>query len=227
MVDVMAQRFTEDLRGSAAHIWQRQHDHPFVRGIGEGSLPLEKFTFWVRQDYLFLIEYARLLALATARSPEWDTLRRFSRLLTATVDEEMSLHCRCAQRLGIGVEKLQRESKAPTTQGYTDFLVRVAATGDFAELVSALLPCMWGYSELGQRLAKGPRPRRPEYAEWIDMYASSGFAELAEWCCGLLDCLAAGVSSFQRDRLQAVFFTSSRYELRFWDMAWNMESWPL
>jgi len=37
-------------------------------GIGEGTLGLERFKFWLRQDYVFLIDYARLLALAAARS---------------------------------------------------------------------------------------------------------------------------------------------------------------
>ena len=59
----MAERFTERLRQKAAGIWEAQHQHPFVRGIGDGTLDLERFKFWLRQDYVFLIEYARLLAL--------------------------------------------------------------------------------------------------------------------------------------------------------------------
>jgi thiaminase/transcriptional activator TenA len=66
----MAERFTEHLRQEAAGLWEAQHQHPFVRGIGDGTLGLERFKFWLRQDYVFLIEYARLLALAAARSPD-------------------------------------------------------------------------------------------------------------------------------------------------------------
>jgi len=44
----MAERFSECLRKKAGGIWEAQHAHPFVRGIGEGTVGLERFKFWVR-----------------------------------------------------------------------------------------------------------------------------------------------------------------------------------
>ena len=43
-----ARRFTGRLRAVADPIWQAQHDHPFVRAIGDGSVDMEQFRFWVR-----------------------------------------------------------------------------------------------------------------------------------------------------------------------------------
>ena len=60
----MFRRFTERLRQTVDSIWEAQHQHPFVCGIGDGTLDIEKFKVWVRQDYLFLLDYGRLLALA-------------------------------------------------------------------------------------------------------------------------------------------------------------------
>src|SRR5258708_25923776 len=54
----MAERLSELLRQKVAGIWEAQHQHPFVRGIGDGTLGLERFEFWLRQDYVFLISYA-------------------------------------------------------------------------------------------------------------------------------------------------------------------------
>ena len=71
---------SEELRRAADPIWRAQHDHPFVRGIGDGTLDLERFRFWVRQDYRFLIEYGRLLALGAARAPDLETMRRLADL---------------------------------------------------------------------------------------------------------------------------------------------------
>ncbi len=223
----MAERFTERLRKKAAPIWEAQHQHPFVRGIGDGTLGLEPFKFWVRQDYVFLIGYARLLALATARSPDLNTMTKFAELLPATLETEMSLHRSYATAFGISHEQLERELPAPTTRAYTDFLLQVATTGDFAELVAALLPCMWGFSELGQRLAQGSCPADERYAQWIDMYASREFAKLAEWCRDLLDRVAEGLPEPYLHKLEGAFLTSSRYEWLFWDMAWKMERWPV
>jgi len=223
----MEERFTERLRQQADEIWKAQHQHPFVRGIGDGTLSLERFKFWVRQDYVFLIEYARLLALAAARSPDLETMTCFATLLKETVGTEMNLHRAYAAEFGISHEELAKELPAPVTRGYTDFLLRVATTGDFSELAAALLPCMWAFSEIGQRLAAQPAPSDQRYAKWIAMYSSREFAELAEWCRDLLDHLAEGLPERDLRRLETTFLTSSRYEWQFWEMAWKMEQWPI
>jgi thiaminase/transcriptional activator TenA len=189
-----------------------------VRGIGDGSLDLDRFRRWLKQDYLFLVEYCRLIALAAARAPELPTLRRFAELLQATAGTEMDLHRSYAAELGVGVEELESEPMAPVTRAYTDFLIRTAATADFAELASALLPCMWGYSEIGLRLAAGPRPPEPRYQRWIEAYADPEFARLAGWCRELVDGLGAEAGRTGRVRMREAFLVSSRYELAFWDV---------
>ena len=138
---------------------------------------------------------------------------------------EMDLHRSYAADFGITTAALEAEPKAPTTRAYTDFLVRTAAVGDFAELVAALLPCMWGYHEVGVALARrGPSPE-PRYARWVDMYAAGDFAALAEWCRDLTDRLAEPLPPEARARLHGAFLTSSRYELAFWQMAWDCHTW--
>ena len=217
--------FSDELRRAADPIWEAQHRHPFVRGIGDGSLEIERFRHWVRQDYAFLIEYCRLFALAAARAPDLATIARFGELLQSTATTEMQLHRTYAAELGITPEELEKEVASPSTRGYVDFLLRTASLGDYLELVAALLPCMWGFSEIGRRLAGLPRPPDARYAAWIDMYAAPEFAELAEWCRALLDRLAHGTSADARRRAEAAFLTSSQHELRFWEASYRMEGW--
>jgi len=154
-------------------------------------------------------------------------MTRLAGLLNETLETEMSLHRAYAAEFGISRAQLEREQPAPTTRAYTDFLLRVAATGDFTELAAALLPCMWSFSEIGQRLATQPAPGDKRYAQWIAMYSSKEFAELAAWCRELLDRLAAGLPECELKKLEEAFLTSSRYEWQFWEMAWKMESWPI
>ena len=215
--------FSGELRGAAESIWQAQHEHPFVRGIGDGSLDPERFRHYVRQDYLFLIEYGRLLALACARAPRLEVQERFADLAQATLRTEMDLHRAYAAEWGIAREELEAERPAPATRAYTDFLLRTATLGDFAELVAALLPCMWGYSEVGRTLAGRGRPANELYARWIDMYAGDEFAELAGWCREICDAAAADVGGAGRERMREAFLASSRHELALWEMAWRME----
>ena len=214
-------RFTKELRVDADPIWQAQLAHPFVRGIGDGSLPLEKLDFWVRQDYLFLIDYCRVFALGAARAPDFQTLTKFADLLHETAHGEMELHRAYARELGIEPAQLEAEAAADATRAYADFLIRVAATGEFAELAAALLPCMWAFSDIGLALKASSAPTDPRYVRWIEMYADPEFAGLAQWCRRLVDDLAKGAGPEIRDRMREAFLTSVHYELAFWDMAWK------
>jgi thiaminase/transcriptional activator TenA len=220
----MNERFSTHLRRLADPIWRAQLEHPFVRGIGDGSLPPERFRFWLRQDYRFLIEYCRLFALAAARAPDLETLRRFADLLQATAGVEMDLHRAYALEFGISLEQLEAEPMAPAAQAYTDFLLRTASTRDFAEIAAALLPCMWAFAEIGADLA-GHRPPETPYGAWIDSYAASDFQELAEWCRDLVDRLGEEAGPNTRAGMETAFLVSSRYELEFWEMAWSLQGW--
>jgi thiaminase/transcriptional activator TenA len=215
------------LRELADPIWEAQHNHPFVRGIGDGSLDEEQFGFWLRQDYLYLIDYSRLFAAAVVKAPDLETMTAMAKMVHAILRMEMDLHRSYVEGFGITTEDMERETKAPTCQGYTDFLLRTATTGDFVELLAALLPCMWGYAEVGQRLAEQGLPDDERYACWIGMYAGEEFAALGVWCRDLLDRFGEGLPKEARKRVEDAFITSSRYELAFWEMAWSGESWPV
>jgi thiaminase (transcriptional activator TenA) len=213
--------FSAELRAASAPLWEAQHAHPFVRGIGDGSLPEDRFRFYVRQDYLFLIDYGRLLALAAARAPRLEWMRRLAGLAQAVLEREMDLHRDLAARWGVSAETLESERAAPATAAYCDFLLRTAALGDFAELVAALLPCMWSYAEIGRRLADAGAPDHRGYAEWIATYADDEFAELAAWCREVTDAAAADTAGAGRERMHAAFRASSEHELAFWEAAWR------
>lgn len=210
--------FSAELRAAATAIWEAQHEHPFVRGIGDGTVDVERFKRWVRQDYRFLIEYCRVFGLAAARAPDLATLRWFAELLRTTAVTEMDLHRSYAAEFGISATELEAEEMAPVTRAYTDFLLRTAATNDFAELTAALLPCMWGFNEIGLRLAERGRPADERCAKWIDIYADPEFTRLAGWCRELVDRLAEEVGQPVRERMREAFLVSSDYELAFWDV---------
>jgi len=212
-----------ELRAASADVWEAQHAHPFVRGIGDGTLDEARFRFYVRQDYRFLVDYGRLLALGAARAPRLEQMRRFAALAQGVLETEMALHVGFAQRWGIAAEELEAEPPAPATRGYCDFLLRTSALGDFAELCAALLPCMWGYAEIGQRLAAAGPPEHAGYAAWIATYADPEFQALAAWARELTDGAAADAGPAARERMQAAFRTSSELELAFWEAAWRSD----
>jgi thiaminase/transcriptional activator TenA len=196
---------------------ERQLAHPTVRGIAAGTLPEARFRAWLVQDYLFLLDYVRLFALAAARAPDSDALGRLVDLAHSTFHQELSLHRAYAAEFGLDEADLDRAEKAPACGAYTDFLLRTAATADFAEVVAALLPCMWGYSMLGRALAAAGPPAEPRYRRWVETYADPAFAELAGWCAGLLDRAAEGLPPARLAACERAFLAGLAHELAFWD----------
>jgi thiaminase/transcriptional activator TenA len=219
--------FADELYKAAAPIWEAQLKHPFVRGLGDGTLAAETFQRWLRQDYVFLRDYARLLAWSAAKADQLESMRWFASLLHLTLNTELALHKQYAARYGLDTADLEGEAAWPTTQAYTDFLVRTAAEGDLADAVAVLLPCFWSYVYIAQRLARSRRGgEESAYHEWVDQYTSAEFTDAAEWLKQELNRLTHGIGNDKKKRLSELFLLSSRYEFLFWEMCWQGEEWP-
>lgn len=219
--------FTDELFEAATDIWAAQLDHPFVKGLGDGGLEEQRFKRWVRQDYLYLKEFARIFAWAVAKAERLESMAWYASVLDLTLNTEMALHRTYAGLFGITEAELEAEPMWPTTRAYTDFLIRTAADGDMLELLAALLPCAWGYCHIGQKLAEAGVPGDQRYADWIEQYASDEFAQATDWLRAELDRLVEHAGPDKRQRLTEIFVLSSRYEWQFWEMCWVGESWPV
>ena len=220
--------FAETVERKAWPIRQAILAHPFVTGVGDGSLDLDKFRHYVTQDYAYLIDYSRALALASARAPDLETMGWFARLLDETLNVEMDLHRGYCAEFGITNEELGGTRAAPTTVGYTSFLLKVAHQGSFGELVASLLPCQWGYWEIADHLARQGEPESaPRYCEWIRMYTNPEFVELAQSIRALADRIGAGAGPDELAAMEEAYLTSLRFEHLFWDMSYNLEGWAV
>jgi thiaminase/transcriptional activator TenA len=220
--------FFARLQEAAAPIRDRVLTHPFVRGLGDGTLPEERFRYYMRQDYVFLIQYSRVLALAVTRADDLSVASRFADLLNVTLNVEMDLHRQFAWKAGISPDALEATTPAPTTLAYTNHLRVSAETGDLATILAGILPCAHGYWEIAEELrAQDGWDDHPLYADWIRMYTSDEYEAMARWAAELLDRIAADVSSDREIALREVFLQSQRYEYLFWDMADRMEDWPV
>ncbi|MCY4365220.1 MAG: thiaminase II [Chloroflexi bacterium] len=220
--------FADDIELRALPIRQAILEHPFVMGVGNGDLEVDKFKHYVLQDYVYLIDYSRVLAMAAARAPELDTMGWFARLLDETLNVEMDLHRSYCAEFGITTVELETTVPSPTTVSYTSYLLSVAHQGSFPELVASLVPCQWGYWEIGDHLARQGEPQdAPLYSQWIQMYTSPEFTELAETIRNLVNRLAERAGPDDVAAMGNAYLTSLRFEYMFWEMAYNLEKWPV
>ena len=214
---------TDMLHEAAAPVWEKCLSHPFVTGIGDGTLDVEKFEFFMLQDYLYLFDYAKVFALGVVKARDPELMRTFAKNVDAVLGGEMNIHRAYMKRLGITEEQVFSVQPALDNLSYTHYMMSVADTGTPMEIVASILACSWSYAEIGQALAKIPGAMaHPFYGEWIQGYASEEYTATNEALIRLMNDLAKGASEEQVTYLTEIFINCSRYELGFWDMAWEM-----
>ena len=118
--------FSADLRSKCAASWDLEKRHPFVTGIGDGTLPLDIFRYFMRQDYVYLVEFSRAIAIAAAKAKSIDDMGWFARLLHETLNTEMALHVSFCAEFGITEQELESTSPSPTTLAYARHLTGTA-----------------------------------------------------------------------------------------------------
>ena len=176
------------------------------------------------QDALFLVDYARALALCGARAGAVEDLRMFCRHAAEAIDVERDLHARLMGELGIDAGEAVVAEPTPACRGYTSFLLQACALGERHEALAAVLPCYWIYCELGRALAAEGSPD-PRYRAWIETYAGDEFAAAARGAIEASDRALAGATGSQLDSARRHAVTAARYEWMFWDSAWRGEAW--
>ena len=222
----MREGFTGELWRSVEGIYGEVLDHPFLRGLTDGTLPGKCFEHYVSQDALYLRDYARALSLAAARSPSEDAIVMFDEHSAGAITVERSLHDGFLKEFGLPEDVVERTPPAPTTLAYTSYILRMASLGDYHEILAAVLPCYWIYREVGKTLMEHGSPK-PIYQKWIDTYGGEEFGALVEAVLDLTDRSSEGLSPLAKARSVEAFVTTARYEWMFWDAAWRLEDWPV
>lgn len=194
-----------------------------MQAIGDGTLSLGRFCYFMRQDYLFLIEYARVLAMAAGKAPDLDSMTRFAALLSETLNSEMALHRSFCGDFGITPRQLELTRPSAATAAYIQFLVGVATRGGIEEIAAALLPCQWSYDEMGRSLARSRRVRPGSFhRRWIDGYNSPEYHAVTEWLVGFVDRIGPRASTATQSLMYELFEESCDHEFRFWESAWRL-----
>lgn len=215
--------FTEELYENVKELWTSFYDHPFVDGIGSGKLDIEKFKFYMIQDYLYLLDYAKVYSLGAIKATDEETMGKFSSLADGILNTEMSIHRNYMQKLGITSEELKNTKMSLSNISYTHYMLAVSYAGGVAEVAVSLLSCLWSYEFIGKHLYNKYGIQDNFYADWIKGYISDDYHKLNEWLLALVNKHAVGISAAQKEKLIDIFVNTSRYEGLFWDMAYKGE----
>jgi hydroxymethylpyrimidine kinase/phosphomethylpyrimidine kinase/thiamine-phosphate diphosphorylase len=173
-----------EMWAGSADLRREIDDLPFVRRLGDGTLPEAWFSHYLAQDAIYLRAYSRVLARASQLAPTPDAQVVWARGAADAIAAESALH----------EEWLSRHPApavaGPVTRAYVDHLLAHAATSDYAVLVAALLPCFTIYADVGTRLRAAGSAAGGDahpYAVWLATYADPAFAAATQRACALVD----------------------------------------
>lgn len=215
---------TEKLYKSAEEIWDSYLEHSFVKEIGLGTLELDKFKFYMIQDYLYLIEYSKVFALGILKASNEETMRIFSSLVYSTLNDEMKVHKLYMEKLKITKEEIKNVKPSLVNISYTNYMLWQGNNGDILDIITAVLSCSWSYAIIGKKLNEIKNAAQHEfYGDWIKSYSSEEYINGNDKILELLNNLGNNISNEKLEKLIDIFLNCSRYEYMFWDMAYNKE----
>ena len=210
------------LKGDNELIWNSYTNHKFVKQIANGTLKTSSFKYYLSQDYLFLIHFARAYALAAYKSDNLADIRQAANGLNAIIYTEMDLHIKFCSDWDLSESNMEALPEAAETMAYTRYVLEKGSSGDLLDLHVALAPCIIGYAEIGN-LFKDQIRSNP-FGTWIEMYASDEYQAIASAEIDQLDTLMGSRGGEGRFKgLSKIFNQATKLETAFWQMGLNVE----
>jgi len=216
-------RISGRLRRDAHSVWEKLLSHPFVVELYAGTLPMDKFRFYVLQDYNYLVAMMKNLAILASKAVSIRAMRAMLEIAHLEASSEFSSYDELLHTLGYSIEDAAGAEPSEVNVSYMSYLLSTSSLKTFWEGLAATLPCFWSYAEI----AKANKERLTNnsnaiYTEWASVYLTESYQKLVDEMRGLLD-----ESDAEYEALKQAFITASKYEFRYWDMAYNMRGWAL
>ena len=205
---------------AALPVYEKITQHPFVTGLADGTLPMEKFIFYLEQDSLYIQNYCRVLSSIAARVADPALTETFLAFAADGVAVEKAMHEVYLKEYGG-----RRAEPTPSCLLYMS-LLSAQATAPVEVEAAAVLPCFWVYYEVGKAIAAKAKQPNP-FQSWIDTYSYPGFEESNQRAIDVCDFLAGKASPDIRRRMTEIFVMATKMEWLFWDSAYRLEKWKI
>lgn len=201
-------------------IYQSIIDMPFIKELMDGTLPMEKFLFYIAQDSFYLESYGRALAIIAARANSTDDSLTYVRFAESAIVVEQEMHKSFFKTFNL-VDKGYCE---PACHHYIHFLKSTAALDAVEVGMAAILPCFWIYKAVGDYIYENCLENNP-YKKWIDTYAGEEFGLSVSKAIETCDSVAYQCTEVQKQAMTDAFITASQLEFHFWDSAYHLTKW--
>jgi thiaminase/transcriptional activator TenA len=203
--------------------WEQSLEHPFVKGIMDGSLSMERFKYYLIQDAHYLRFFnGMFLAAAELTENDDDRVALVSFAHSLKLGEE-DVREFVLDELGITPEEIDNTPISPNAYHYITHMELQVATGDVARIYASLLPCTWLYLDVFTTLSSFSIDV-PIFEKFVSAYQADEYEKVLEWQKSLTE-KAALASQTPPEELEEIFKISSYEEVCFWQMAWDLQKY--
>ena len=219
--------YYSQLKNEVSNYFILQSKKPFLTEILNGNLSNERYTYWVRVDYVYLINFSKILALGISKGKTIEEMKVMNDYLNWILNEEMSIHVEHARKNGISENELFNCEMGPIKYSYTRHENNCANAGDLGILISGILACIVGWQVVSKILLGGETVSdNNKYKGWLTMYSEDKILqEHTSKILKIFNSYAAYGNEEYRDTLKKNFLLGVKYETMCWDAYYNMEVW--
>jgi thiaminase/transcriptional activator TenA len=203
------------LKSSCNKEWSEYTDHKFLSDLVSNKLPYKNFKKYLIQDYVFLQQFLKILALSVYKSNSFEEINRSVNFIKG-IDDEIKLHTSYCKKWKISFNTLSNIKVERANSAYTDHVLGVGKNGNNLDIFSCLAPCIIGYGEIGFKLSKIKNWKKSKYSSWIKMYSSKEYQQVAKDNINYLDILFKKNKDKNLSKLKKNFKKSTILEKNFW-----------
>jgi len=204
------------LKSSCNKEWSEYTDHKFLSDLVSNKLPDKNFKKYLVQDYIFLQQFLKILALSVYKSKSFEEINRSVNFIKG-IDHEIKLHISYCKKWKIPLRSLANIKVESANSAYTDHVLSVGKNGNNLDIFSSLSPCIIGYGEIGFKLSKINNWKKSKYSSWIKMYSSKEYQQVAKDNIDYLDILFKNNKNKNLSKLKSNFKKSTILERNFWE----------
>ena len=204
------------LKSSCNKEWSEYTDHKFLSDLVNNKLPDKNFKRYLIQDYIFLQQFLKILALSVYKSNSFDEIKRSISFIKG-IDHEIKLHISYCKKWRIPLGSLNNIQVEKANSAYTNHVLSVGKKGNNLDIFSCLSPCIVGYGEIGFKLSKIKNWKKSKYSSWIKMYSSNEYQQIAKDNINYLDILFRNSKNKNLAKLKKNFKKSTILERNFWE----------
>lgn len=191
------------------------YKHPFNRKLFAGTLDQSAFGRYLRDDFLYLHEFASAINMIAKRTNEInpDLSTQLKCLSNDIICNEQSMQLKYAEHF----THLREHKMGIAVSEYSKYLIDASMHSEISESLCSILPCFWIYYQLGILARDTKSVSLNPYYDWIATYSSPEFVKVTKDLATAINLMGSQTNQENYTNMNLFFSRSVTFELNFFN----------